>query len=85
MRDELLVIFSIAHGGGRPYHTFDAHATGEMSARVGKTLHYFDWTELRIASGQMLDLLENDLPALSGGLCELTPDQRFVIENLSKR
>ena len=85
MREGLLVLFMVTHGGERPYHAFDARATPELAERLGATLHGHDLTAARAAFARLLDLLEGDLAALTGGRVTLSGAQRAVLARVRAR
>ena len=85
MREHLLVLFAATHGGGRPYHTFDAQAPADLAARLGATLHGSDLAAARAALDQLLDLLAGDLAPLTGDRVHLSPAQREVLARVRQR
>ncbi|HET9014885.1 MAG TPA: nucleotidyltransferase domain-containing protein [Thermomicrobiaceae bacterium] len=85
MRESLLVLFMLTHGGERPYHTFDAAAPAELDRRLEATLHGPGLDAARAAFGRLLDVIERDLGVLSAGRLALTPPQRAVLTGVRLR
>ena len=84
-REQLLRIFAASHGAARPYHAFEAVADQSLKDRLGATLPRHDLPSLQGAFLALLDLLEHDLEALSGGQARLTEAQRRVLAQLRAR
>jgi predicted nucleotidyltransferase len=85
MRGLLMEVFARTHGGARPLHTFAALADPALQARLGATLATFDLSSLWRAHQAILDLLEQDIPALSNGQAQLSADQRAVLHAIRQR
>ena len=71
-RNLLMEMFAQTHGGARPVQTFDAQADSASQARFGATLPTFESPSMWGAHQAMLDLLEQDIPALSNGQAQLS-------------
>jgi predicted nucleotidyltransferase len=85
MRGLLMELFAQAHNGARPLHTFEAQADTALQSRLGATLPLFDLPSLWRAHQAMLDLLEQDIPALSKGQARLTSEQHRVLHAIRER
>ncbi len=85
MREYQFQAFALTHGGGRPYHIFQAEAPPELQERIGATLPRFSLRSAQEAFTQMLDMLENDLSTVTNGLLQLSDEQREVIAQVRKR
>lgn len=85
MRELVITIFMLTHGGNRPYHTFNDQASSELQARLGATLHRYSRADIQTAFASMLDLIENDLDRLGEGQVTLSPSQAEVITRVRQR
>jgi nucleotidyltransferase-like protein len=81
----LMELFVQAHGGARSPQTFEALADPALQSRLGATLPLFDLPSLWRAHQAMLDLLEQDIPALSKGQARLTSEQHGVLRAIRER
>jgi hypothetical protein len=82
MRGILMELFARTHGGQRAYQFFDANADARLQARLGVALPGYDLHSARKALMQLLDILENDLPDLTGGQIALTDAQHLVLRRI---
>jgi predicted nucleotidyltransferase len=85
MRGLLLALFARTHGDGRPLATFRAQAPAALQAQLGATLPHYSLASARAAFRSALDLLENDLPALTAGQATLTPAGRTLLRQIRAR
>ena len=85
MRGLLMELFAQTHGSARPVQTFDAQADSPIQARFGAALPTFEAPSMRGAHQAMLDLLEQDTPALSNGQAQLTAEQLEVLHAIRDR
>jgi predicted nucleotidyltransferase len=84
-RGLLMELFAQTHDGARPVQTFEAQADSAIQARFSATLPTFEAPSMRGAHQVMLDLLEQDIPALSNGQAQLTSEQLEVLHAIRKR
>ncbi len=78
-------LFARSRGGIRPYHVFQAEADPALQAALGATLPGYGLDSARAALVRFLDLLENDLGALTAGRLQLTDAHREVLERIWAR
>jgi predicted nucleotidyltransferase len=84
-RNLLMELFAQTRGGARPVQTFDAQADSALQTRFGATLPAFELPSMWGAHQAMLDLLEQDIPALSNGQAQLTADQHEILRSIRER
>ena len=84
-RGLLMELFAQTHGGARPVQTFDAQADSALKSRLGATLPTFESPSMWGAHRAMLDLLEQDIPALSNGQAQLTNGQHEILLAIRER
>ena len=84
-RNLLMELFAQTHGGARPVQTFDAQADSAIQARFGATLPTFESPSMWGAHQAMLDLLEQDIPALSNGQAQLSADHQEILSAIRER
>jgi predicted nucleotidyltransferase len=84
-RNLLMELFAQTRGGARPVQTFDAQAGSALQARFGATLPTCESPSMWGAHQAMLDLLEQDIPALANGQAQLTAGQREVLRAIRER
>jgi hypothetical protein len=65
--------------------TFDAQADSALQARFGATLPTFDSPSMWGAHQAMLDLLEQDIPALSNGQAQLSAGHQEILRAIRER
>jgi predicted nucleotidyltransferase len=84
-RNLLMELFAQTRGGARPVQTFDAQADSALQARFGATLPTFDSPSMWGAHQAMLDLLEQDIPALSNGQAQLSAGHQEILRAIRER
>jgi predicted nucleotidyltransferase len=84
-RNLLMELFAQTHGGARPVQTFDARADSASQARFGATLPTFESPSMWGAHQAMLDLLEQDIPALSNGQAQLSAGHQEMLRAIRER
>ncbi|HEY7093469.1 MAG TPA: nucleotidyltransferase domain-containing protein [Ktedonobacterales bacterium] len=84
-RNLLMELFAQTHGGARSAQTFDAQANSALQARFGATLPTFEAPSMWGAHQAMLDLLEQDIPALSNGQAQLSAGHQEILRAIRER
>jgi len=84
LRERMLRVFAATRGARRPFHAIQAADQG-LQARIARTLPGDDLLSLQRSFHALLNLLEHDLEALSGGQARLTEAQRRVLVQLRAR
>lgn len=84
-RADLLEIVLRPRGVHRVYRGADAHASDRWVECLGATVPSFDLADMQRALARLLDLVAEDLPAMSGGGPALTPAQGAVVQRLRER
>jgi predicted nucleotidyltransferase len=85
MRKLLMELFSRAHGGRRAFHFFQAKADARLQARLGATLPCYSLTSAQESLLQFLDILQNDITAMSGGQVQLTTEHADILNAVGQR
>jgi predicted nucleotidyltransferase len=85
LRGLLVGLFARTHGGGRPLETFRTLAPAALQARLGATLPQYSLASARGALRAALDLLEQDLAALTADQVTLTPAERALVRHIRER
>ena len=85
MHGLLLHAFAWAHGSARPIHAFQDQADAVLQARLGATLPGYSLRSAQAALAALLDLVEQDLAAFTGGHIELSEAHRQVIARVRQR
>jgi predicted nucleotidyltransferase len=85
LRGLLIAVFARTHGGGRPMSTFRTLATAPLQGQLGATLPHYSLASARDALHAALDLLEDELPALTADQVALTPAERALLRRIRDR
>jgi predicted nucleotidyltransferase len=85
MRKLLMDLFSRTHGGQRAFHFFQATADAELQVRLGATLSSYSLASAQGSLRQFLDILRNDLEAMTGGRVQLTARHADILNAVSQR
>ncbi len=85
MREELLVLFAVTHGGGRPYHTFDQLAPPELAARLSLTFPVHDLRDAKAVLVSFLALIEIETTVFTNNQATLSIEQREIIKSVRQR
>ena len=85
MHGLLLHAFASTHGSARPVHAFQDQADAVLQARLGATLPGYSLRSAQAALAALLDLVEQDLAAFTGGQIELSEAHRQVIARVRRR
>jgi hypothetical protein len=85
VRGSLMDLYTLAHGGGRPLHTFQAEADLALQARLGGTLPQLDLASMQDSLKCCLEILEKDLGQLTGGQAQLSVAHRKVLAQVRAR
>ena len=79
MREILMHLFAVTHGGERAYQFFDDNASQELQAELGATLPSSDKASLRRCLIGLLDILEVELGSISENKVRLADAHRLVL------
>lgn len=79
MREILMDLFALTHGGERAYQFFDNNAPQELQAQLGATLPWSDPASLRVCLTRLLDILEENLESVADNNVCLTDAHRLVL------
>lgn len=85
LRTLLMQIFTLCHGYERPFHAFASKASAALQARLGATLPSYDISSLRMSLEAILDMLQDDLDALSAGRQHLSQSQQVVLAGVRQQ
>ncbi len=85
LQEQMLRLFALAHGGIRPYHTFQAMANEQTQALLGATVPAYSLQSVQVSFGRLLDLIEHDLDHFTLGKVQLTDAQRAVLQRVRQR
>jgi predicted nucleotidyltransferase len=85
MRKLLMELFSRTHGGQRAFHFFQAKADAGLQARLGATLPGYSLASAQESLLQFLDILQNDLEAMTGGRVQLTAEHAGILNAVGQR
>lgn len=85
MRRNMMELFTRSHHGRRAYQFFQKEADQKMQARLGATLPQFDLRSAREALAQFMNILTNDLDALTDGQVRLTSAHSELLDKIRYR
>jgi len=85
MREILMDLFAVTHGGERAYRFFDDNAPHELQAQLGATLSSSDAASLGACLARLLDVLEEDLGSLSDHHVGLTDAHCLVLARVRQQ
>jgi predicted nucleotidyltransferase len=85
MRKLLMELFSRTHGGQRAFHFFQAEADAGLQARLGATLPRYSLASAQESLLQFLDILQNDLEAVTEGRVQLTAGHAELLDAVGQR
>lgn len=84
-RDRLIELYGFAREAIRPLHYFEEHADAALRERLGATLPGASLAAAQQALIHCLELVAQDLGALSAGKVALTPPQRALLQRIRER
>ena len=85
MREILMDLFALTHGGERAYQFFDDNAPQELQARLGATLPSSETASLRASITRLLDVAEEDLGSVADNKVRLTDAHRLVLRSVRQQ
>ncbi len=85
LRFLLMELYTLTHGGQRPWQFFQANADPDIQAQLGHTLPQFSLVSVQESLGRCLDILEYDLGRLTNGQLQLPDAYRKVLEAVRVR
>jgi predicted nucleotidyltransferase len=85
MRFLLMELFTLTHGGPRPWHFFQAKADPDLQTQLGRTLPQYSFVSVQAALERCLDLLEHDLGHLTNEQIQLPNAYRTVLQAVRVR
>ncbi len=85
MREILMGLFAVTHGGERAYRFFDDNAPQELQGKLGATLSSSDAASLGASLTRLLDVLEENLGSLSDHHVGLTDAHCLVLARVRQQ
>jgi predicted nucleotidyltransferase len=85
MRTLLMELYTLTHGGQRPWQFFQAAAGTDLQTKFGRTLPQYQLVSVQGALGHCLDILEQDLGSLTNEQIELPDAYRKVLKAVRAR
>ncbi len=85
MRKLLMDLFSGTHGGKRAFHFFQATADARLQVRLGATLPCYSLASAQESLLQFLDILQNDVAAMTEGQVQLTAEHADILTAVGQR
>jgi hypothetical protein len=85
LRISLMELYTLTHGGQRPWQFFQANADPDIQAQLGRTLPQYSLVSVQAALGRCLDILEHDLGHLTNGQIQLPDTYRKVLNAVRAR
>ncbi len=85
MRFLLMKLYTLTHGGQRPWQFFQAKADPDLQARLGHTLPQASLVAVQASLGCCLDILEHDLGPLTNEQIQLPDAYRKVLKAVRAR
>jgi hypothetical protein len=79
MRYLLMELYTLTHGGQRPWQFFQAKADPDLQAQLGHTLPQYSLVSVQASLGRCLDILEHDLGQLTNEQVQLPEAYRTVL------
>lgn len=80
MRNTLMDIFALTHGGERAYQFFDRMAPHVVQTKLAATLSSGDMASLRRSLTRLIEMLEMDLGSMGDNRVRLTQPHRLVLD-----
>jgi hypothetical protein len=84
-RKSMMELFTRSHHGQRPYQFFQQEAELPLQEQLGRTLPLFDLKSARACLARFLDILADDLDALTGGQVQLNQAQAEILSRVHSR
>ncbi len=85
MRFLLMKLYTLTHGGQRPWQFFQAKADPDLQAQLGHTLPQYSLVSVQASLERCLDIVEHDLGHLTNGQIQLPDAYRKVLEAVRAR
>ncbi len=85
MRTLLMELYTLTHGGRRPWQFFQANADANLQAELGHTLPQYSLGSVQASLERFLDILECDLGHLTNGQIQLPDAYRKLLKNVRAR
>jgi predicted nucleotidyltransferase len=85
LRTLLMVLYTLTHGGQRPWQFFQAKADFELQVQLGHTLPQHDLVSVQASFGRCLDMLEGDLGQFTNEQVQLPEAYRTVLRAVRAR
>jgi predicted nucleotidyltransferase len=79
LRYSLMELYTLTHGGQRPWQFFQANAAAELQAELGHTLPQYNLASVQASLERCLDILEHDLGQLTNEQIQLPDAYRTVL------
>lgn len=80
LRHSLMELYTLTHGGQRPWQFFQANADPDLQAQLGHTLPQYSLAAVQAALVRCLDILEHDLGPLTNEQLQLPAAYRKVLK-----
>ena len=85
LRSLLMELFTLTHGGQRPWQFFQANADLDLQAQLGRALPQYDLVSVQSSLVCCLDILEHDLKHLANGQIQLPDAHQKVLRAVRGR
>ncbi len=85
LRFLLMELYTLTHGGQRPWQFFQAKAAPDLQAQLGHTLPQYSLVSVQASLERCLDILEHDLGRLTNEQIHLPDAQRNVLKAVRAR
>jgi hypothetical protein len=85
MRFLLMALYTLTHGGQRPWQFFQAKADPDLQAQLGHTLPQYSLVSVQASLGRCIDILEHDWGHLTNDQLQLPDAYRTVLQAVRAR
>jgi predicted nucleotidyltransferase len=85
LRSLLMELFTLTHGGQRPWQFFQAAAPLDLQEQLGHTLPQYNLVSVQASLVRCLDILEHDLEHLANGQIQLPDGYQKVLRAVRAR
>jgi predicted nucleotidyltransferase len=85
LRSLLMEMYTLTHGGQRPWQFFQAKADPDLQAQLGNTLPQYSLVSVQASLGRCLDILEHDLGQLTNEQIRLPDAYQKVLQAVRVR
>jgi hypothetical protein len=85
LRTSLMELYTLTHGGQRPWQFFQTTADPDIQAQLGHTLPQYSLVSVQASLERCLDILEHDVGHLTNGQIQLPDAQRNVLKAVRVR